>query len=366
MSDQSGWSCRPVDRLDSAGWDRVDQEGLLRFQHFVPFSTEPTQLFLLECYNPSGRLAGVAPVVRLVRRSSSDTLRRELRRWLAPVLRLVSRKTTYLIDTSFTAFAPRSPFYSVDPDDRDSVRRAVVDWMQQRGDCDAIWIAEPDSDVPAGSPIADWYRGNSFYGFEILPMVSITWPAGATLAEHEASLSRKRRRNLRVDRQRFRQGSGRFELATSPFPDPLLDAMQCCLYSSEQAGSVHVPFNDVMIGPAFRTQPQTAWLAWVDNTLAGFISFVTSGDRLMQCHGGFDYRVSLPVRAYPNLIHRAVEHAISDGLAGLGLGPLNNEAKRRAGTSFDRMRAYLWNRRKLDRRIVRQYFAKNFESYVAE
>jgi hypothetical protein len=38
-----------------------------------------------------------------------------------------------------------------------------------------------------------------------------------------------------------------------------------------------------------------------------------------------------PIKAYPNLIHAALEYAIESGYREVTLGPLNNEAKRRAG-----------------------------------
>ena len=330
----------------------------------MPFNTRLTQLLLLRGAR-DGRLVGLAPVVRLPKRPVTQALRPQLRRWLEPWLGIISRKTTYLLDTAFLAFEYCDPFFVCQPADLPEFRAALVRYLQKLPDADAVWISSPDrswsGNEIAGSPHLEEL---GFHSFAMLPSAQITWPGSNDWEKFLATQSKKRRRNSKIDDDVFTQGGGRLEYLTSPFSASHTDRMQLCLRSSEKKSPIHVPYNDVLIGNGFRSQPQTAWCAWNSDRLAGFMSFIRNGQTLLQCHGGFDYSVSKPIRAYPRLIDAATKFAIETGCERLSLGPLNNEAKRRAATGLMPMRVYLWNRRRMDAIVVRRFLAQQFQVYA--
>lgn len=355
---------RQVADLTTADRAQFGSNSLQNFLHFLPFATRITEPLLLRGER-NGRLIGVAPVVRLVKRPSTAALRPELRRWLEPWLGTVSRKTTYLVDTAFLAFEYCDPFFVCQPGDLPEFRAAVVRYLQELPDADALWISTPGGDQTkaklAGSPS---FEELGCFSFDMLPSAQIHWPGLNSWEQFLASQSKKRRRNSKIDRDIFEQGGGRLELLSSPFSNSVADSMKTCLRSSEKKSHIHVPYNDVLIGNGFRTQPQIAWCAWKAERLAGFMSFIRNGPKLLQCHGGFDYSLSLPIRAYPRLIDAAIQFAMETGCDSLSLGPLNNEAKRRAATCILPMRVHLWNRRRLDAFLVRRFLARQFQVYT--
>ena len=83
----------------------------------------------------------------------------------------------------------------------------------------------------------------------------------------------------------------------------------------------------------------------------------------MQCHGGLDYGRSLEACAYHNLIHAGIEMALARGCRLLSMGPLNNETKRRAGTTLKPIVANLWNRLPGDRLVGHKFFVPNLQVY---
>ena len=125
-----------------------------------------------------------------------------------------------------------------------------------------------------------------------------------------------------------------------------------------------MPYNDVLTSPAaFAHQQQCILVALLHGRAVGFMSFLHEGDRLMQCHGGLDYERSLDICAYHNLIFAGVKLALMRGCRLLSMGPLNNETKRRAGTTLKPMVASLWNRLPGDRLVGNKFFVPNFQVY---
>jgi len=359
--------CR-VEGISGDDYHALGSPSLENFVHFIRYSSQRTELFLLRGER-DGRTVGLAPVVRLARRPSTDALRPAVRRWLAPWLGVLSRKTTYLLDTAFLAYEYRDPFIVADPGDRAEFRQAVLEHLQHLPDADSIWLtvpAQPSGEAtssPDGPPTDLWSRDLGFYNFSMIPMAHVVWSGLGSWDPFLATQSKKRRRNVRQDHDAFTQGAGRLELKPFPFSSTELDAMQFCLRSSEKKSSINVPYNDVLLGNGFRTQPQFAWLAWVGDHLAGFASFIRNGEQLLQCHGGFDYARSLSIRAYPHLLNQAISYGMEIGCTSLSLGPLNNEAKRRAATCLLPLRVHLWNRRRTDALVVSHWFARNFQVY---
>ena len=128
-----------------------------------------------------------------------------------------------------------------------------------------------------------------------------------------------------------------------------------------------MPYGHVLTNPqAFAAQRQTVLVALAGGEVVGFMSFLQDGRRLMQCHGGLDYKRSHEVLAYHNLIYAGIEHALERGCQMMSMGPLNNETKRRAASVFKPIIASIWNRNPLDALLLRSLFARNFEVYRGE
>jgi hypothetical protein len=327
------------------------------FDFYARYATSRTELFWAVA-EEHGAPLGAAPVVRLTRRPATEVLRAEVRRWLG-WLGPLARKTTLLVDTSFWAYDDRSPWLCRDASALAEVRRAIVGGLQAMRGVDAVWITEPAAST-------GWGAAAGFLQFATLPMVHVATGGCANWQEFVARQPKKRRRNLRAEHDRFAAAGGSIEVHQGPLDAQgvLTAELLACLSKSAERSELTVPYNDVLVHPAaFAAQSQIILAARAGGRLAGFMSFLQSGRRLMQCHGGLDYDVSHEVLAYHNLIAAAIGLAIERGCEVLSMGPLNNETKRRAGTDFRPMVANLWNRNPVDRWAAARFFARNFQVY---
>jgi len=351
VTEEASWTPEEAARFEDPLLDNVAK--------FLPHSTGRTRLDLAKVRRGE-ELVGVAPLLRLVRYRGTRLLEPGTRRWLDPCFGPFARKTTCLVDTSFLAFRYSEPFFAHRAEDRGAVRGAVVRHLKACRDVDQVMISEPATD-------GGWAREHGFLPFLQLPLVSVELEGVASFDDYLAGLSQQRRRNLRKERQLFRESGGRFELLEPPHPPRLTRELhRCLLASSEHNAELEIPFEDLMNNEeAFRSQEQWVITARVGEALAGFFAFIPRGDVLHQCHGGLDYVHSLAVKAYPNLIHAATEHAIERGCRRLTLGPLNNEAKRRAG-SLQPVMASFWCRDAASRFLMKRFLLRRFQIYGGE
>jgi predicted N-acyltransferase len=210
-------------------------------------------------------------------------------------------------------------------------------------------------------------RSAGFSTFLHYPQVRIDVEGCSTFDDHLSRIGRKRRHNLRQERKLFEQAGARVEVIAPPIDEDLARKLHSCLMeSSRRNEGVEVPFEDVLNSQAaFVTQHQWVIVAYVGDTIAGFFAFIPHEGVIAQCHGGFDYEQSLPIKAYPNLIHAAVEYAINAGYRQVTLGPLNNEAKRRAG-SLAPVMSGIWCRSAVSRFMMDKLFIKRLQIYYGE
>jgi hypothetical protein len=327
------------------------------FAHFVRFSTVATSLSWAVA-RQAGEVVGWAPVVRLERRAATATLRREVRRWIG-WLGPAARKTTLLVDTAFLAYDEASPFRTVEGADRVAVKRAIASHLQSGRGVDSVWITEPLSE-------STWLAGNDYLQFHTLPMAQVELGGARSMSEFVQQLSKKRRRNAHHAQRQFAAAGATISVHQGPLTgaSALSEALESCLCASARQSQFVVPYNDVLTHrDAFREQAQTFLVARAGERVIGFMSFLEDAGRLLQCHGGLDYDRSHVSLAYHNLILAAIEMAIRRGCQVLGMGPLNNETKRRAATTFWPMVANLWNRNPLDRMLAARFFVPNLEVY---
>jgi hypothetical protein len=336
-------------------------ETLATCQVYFPFSTSDTELFWAKAYERE-RLVGVAPVVRLRKRKATDMLRQPVRKWLGPVLGPLSRKTTLLVDTAFMAYDARSPFFTATNVDRLAVKRAISKFLKTQKKVDTVWISEPPEE-------AEWAASEKYHQFHTLPMVQVPVNDFNSLDEYVAALTRNRRRNFKRDRELFSSRGGMIQeyrgvIGENP---ELHRQVMACLGASGANTKFNVPYNDVLTHPdAIARLFQIVLTAHLDGQVIGFMSLLEDGSRLMQCHGGLDYKRSHEVKAYHNLISAAIELAIKLQLEVLTLGPMTNETKRRAGGQFRPIVSSLWNKLPGDRFFAKKVFSKNFEVYRGE
>jgi hypothetical protein len=321
---------------------------------YARHSTERTQAFMAKVYR-SGRLLGLAPVIRMARFRATLLLEPEVRRRLDPWMGPFARKTTYLVDTSFMGFQYAQPFLVLDPADFETVRGAVVAHLRASRDAATLMVFEP-----LGDP--SWSRALGAGQFKSLPYVHADLSGCATTDDYLVKLDQKRRKNWRSDRRVFEREGGSFEVHEPPLAPELMRTLhRCLIQSSEKNAELTVPYQDLMLHPgAFAEASQTAVVARVDGQVAGFFAGFRNGDVFQQCHGGFNYAHAHRLKAYPNLINASIEHAISLGCRELTMGPLNNEAKRRAGRMMPMMASW-WSRGALDRFLMRRLLLERMQ-----
>ena len=176
-------------------------------------------------------------------------------------------------------------------------------------------------------------------------------------------------RNFRREREQFAKSGARIEIYEGVIGDnsAIHRAVMACLEASASHSQFTVPYNDVLTHPvAIGQLRQIVLTAHLGDKVVGFMSCLQDGKRLMQCHGGLDYKVSHEILAYHNLISRAIEHAIELGCDALTLGPFTNETKKRAGGKMQPIVSSLWNRMPGDAFFAKKVFSKNFEVYRGE
>jgi hypothetical protein len=336
-------------------------EAVASCARYVPFSTPDTELFWVKAFDGE-RLVGLACVVKLRKRKATDMLRAPVRKWLGPILGPLAKKTTMLLDTAFMAYDARSPFFTAEGVDRVAVKQAISDFLKFQKKVDTIWISEPPEE-------AEWAASEKYHQFHTLPMVQVVVKGCATLDDYLATLNRHRRRNFRRERELFASAAGTIKEYRGVIGDnpELHKQVMACLHSSGANTKFNVPYNDVLTHPdAIAKQWQVVLTAHVDGKVVGFMSLLIDGNRLMQCHGGLDYKRSHEVKAYHNLISAAIELTMNEGLDVLTLGPMTNETKRRAGGVFRPIVSSLWNRLPGDAFFAKNVFSKNFEVYRGE
>lgn len=328
---------------------------------YVPFSTTETELRWAKAYE-GDRLVAVAPVVRLRKRKGTDLLRQPLRKWLGLLIGPLSKKTTLLVDTAFMAYDACSPFLTAPGVDRPAVKRAISTFLKSQPKVDTVWISEPPAE-------AEWAASEKYAQFHTLPMVQVPTEGCANLDEYLAPLSRNRRRNFKRERDLFAKAGAKVDIWEGVIGTngPLLDGVMNCLGASAGHSQFTVPYNDVLTArDAIASLDQVVLTANLNGRIVGFMSCLYDNGRLMQCHGGLNYAESHEIKAYHNLISRAIELAIESKCRALTLGPNTNETKRRAGGRLVPIVSSLWNKLPGDRIVARKLFIKNFEVYRGE
>ena len=205
------------------------------FAYYQPFSSKTTQLAWIRV-EADGKLVALVPTVRLVKRPATDMLRHGWRRWLGPTLGPLAKKTTLLIDTAFLAYDDQSPFYAPEAMelDRDRLKREVVAFAKKLKRVDTLWITEPE-------PECRWAATEGFQQFYTLPMAHIDIGESTSFQQYVASLSKKRRRNLKGERETFESANGQIDIHEGPLAEPLLGELLACLEQSAAHSQFAVP-----------------------------------------------------------------------------------------------------------------------------
>jgi hypothetical protein len=326
---------------------------------FAPHPTSKVDLTLAKVFRNT-ELLGIAPVIRLIKYRATRLLKPEYKKWMDPMIGILTYETTCLIDTSFMAYQYADPFMTIDPKDLKPVREAIIAHLQNCKGVDNIMISEP-----AGDPT--WAQARGFMTFMQLPLVRVELDDCQSLDDYLMSLSQKRRRNFRKEQKLFKKRGGFMEVVAPPHsPELLTKLYPTLLSSSAQNKDFEVPFEELYNSlSAFETQKQWLIVAREGDKIAGFFAFILHGTQMYQCHGGLDYRYSLSLKAYQNLLHESVCYAVDNGFRHVSFGPLNNEAKRRAGTLAPIMSAF-WLRKRLSRWMMRNIMLKKMQIYCGE
>jgi len=313
---------------------------------YIPASRRSTKLTLAKVRR-GAEIVGVAPVLVLRRYRGTRLLRPELAARFDPILGRVTRATQCLIETSFMGYLDEEPFFALDPADRPMVRAAVIAHLQKRRDIDTLLVTEPANGAPT--------LPAGFEAFLQLPLIRAETVGFADFQAWLAAQGPKRRRNARAERKLLAEAGAEIAVHTPPMPKPLRDRMHKLLINPARAnaeGGFVVPY-EIMLNDydAFLRQEFHAITLTLGGRLAGFFAFIPRSGVMHQVHGGLDYDIGPAIKAYPNLMHAAVEHAIRTGYRAVTFGPQNNEAKRRAGTP-EPVRSALWCRSALKRFVA--------------
>ena len=340
--------------------DALANTGLDHFAHHARFSTDRTQLFFVKVFRGDIFL-GLAPIIKTVNYKNTNLLKANVRRWAGPLLGLLSRKTTYMVDTAFMGFQYTSPFFAVTPNNASTVRNSVFDHLCAKQDVDHVWISTPTENL-------DWAKQRGLESFNALPAVAVNVAKHTSLESYLENLTKKRRKNFRQDRKPFDEHGGVIDYFTPPLPVDLATELQQLLVKSATYNHSHhdlaVPFEDLQIHrEAFISQQQHVLVAKIKGRAVGFFSFFSNGDVMHQCHGGLDYDLSFKTKTYHNLMNAAIHFAIEQGFSRVTFGPLNNETKRRIGSEFLPVTAHLWSREKLAGIVSKLLFIPNFQIY---
>ncbi len=326
------------------------------FAHTFPAATDRAATFFAKARR-DGELVGVAPLVLIRKYRSTRLIEPKARRWMDPLIGPFARKTTCLVDTALMAFRHEAPFFARDARDLPLLRSAVLGHLvAEAKEVDTIIVNEPWAGIgPQGG----------FEGFLQLPLVTASVAGHRNFEDYLKALPKKRRRNAQQERKLFADAGGTMEVAAPPHDRALMRLLHAQLMASEARNrALEVPYSEIMndFETLCRQQP---WLilARLDGAIIGFFAFIPVGGVMHQCHGGLDYERAQAVKTYPNLMHAAVEHAIAQGMRSVSFGPLNNEAKRRAGEPQPVMASF-WCRDAVSRFMMKNVMMKRFQVYT--
>lgn len=319
---------------------------------FIPASRRSTRLTLAKVRREN-RVIGVAPVLVLRRYRGTQLLRHDLAARYDPLFGRITRATQCLVETSFMGYLDQAPFFALDPADNHAVRAAIIAHLQKRRDIDTLLITEPANGAPA--------LPQGFDAFLQLPLIRAETAGFADYESWLAAQGAKRRRNARAERKLLRDAGAEVRIHTAPITKPLRDQMHKLLINSAKAnadGGIVVPYEILMNDyDSFLRQEFHAISISVGGTMAGFFAYVLRDGVMHQVHGGLDYTIGPKFKVYPNLMTCAVEHAIRTGCRAVTFGPLNNEAKRRAGMAHP-VRSGLWCRSAIKRFVAARMIDK--------
>lgn len=336
----------------------VSQLLITNFNHFQRYSSIDCRL-LWATLRYNQRLVAAAPVVQLTRCPIPSLLNISWRMRLS-WLNLFLKRNIVLVDTSFMGYMAVSPILSLEEFDASLARRQLCDFIWTELAPDSLTVTEP-------AQLACLGETKGWDHYTTLPIALIDLTSQCSFEGYVNSLSQKRRRNLRKEQQAFRAASGTIEQVEGPLraDSAMVHDLIDCLKASEQRARIVAPYNTVMIDQdAFAGQRQTLFVARIDGNIVGFISVLRDGHTWLQVHGGFDYQQSLAGYAYQNLIYHAIEQAIDSGAQGILMGPLNNEAKRRASTKLLPMVNSVRQRSGLDRVLSRLWLYQRLGVYL--
>lgn len=155
--------------------------------------------------------------------------------------------------------------------------------------------------------------------------------------------------NLKHKMKEFARKGGTVEVLTGSVPESLRGRFLACMQSTVDRSLVYSPFQGLFPGIVAQTSAielpaMVHVVARLHGTIAGYHSFVESGEGLRMIHGAFDRTMSSTHHAYENLIVEAAGYAYGRGLRRIHFGPIMNETKRRMMNGAAACRIYFHSR----------------------
>ena len=141
-----------------------------------------------------------------------------------------------------------------------------------------------------------------------------------------------RHKNLKRKLSKFRNKGGSVQTFRGALPQSLLEPIVHCLRQAEVHSMGKTPFQDNYVNMSLQSflsdsQNMVHFVAYLNNEVVGYHSFVLSGQQLCCLSGGFDRTQTTTFHAYENLIVESITFALEQKLSVINYGSIINDTK---------------------------------------
>lgn len=138
--------------------------------------------------------------------------------------------------------------------------------------------------------------------------------------------------SLRRKVNKFRNKGGTLDIVHGALDAAARDAVLSCIRQSAGQALVRAPFQENYLNmvrwAAEHGGPEIVHvLARIEGAIAGYHTFLHSGERLLCLSGGFDRTRHTNYHAYENILIESMRYAEANGLTQVAFGPVTNGSK---------------------------------------
>ena len=331
------------------------------FAEWVARSTPAVTFFYLKAMR-DGELVGLGLFMRIkpvdLRTSYGALRRRPFLNRLARGFSVLSNKCLYISFRNLVTANLTRPFFYRDPSVAGEVMRAMLAFLKEEKGADMVTIIDTlDHDA--------LYRGEGFIPHASSSEAVLDPSRFGSLAGYLGA-----HRNLKKNLARKRL-TAFAEVHRGLVGDDDRRGMKDCVACSVGVSNVNNPcqafFEEhIFDTEAFRSDDYLHVIVRAEGAIAGFHTFLVSGECLGGVLGGFNREVARNQFAYERVILASLEYALAHGLRRVNYSLIDNQTKLRLIDTRVPCSLYFYSRNPLNRKFFKLTYRFNDVHHLAE